>query len=173
MFRQIAISRRKLLRGVGAAVSLPLLDCMVPAMTATTRTAASSERLRRIGYVYIPMGFNPDRWTPQEDTLETLPFSLQPLSPIKDQVTVLSNMDLKNAYPGSHATSNSAFLSAARAKLTESSDYYLGTTVDQIAAKQIVLYRPQHIAVVNPVQREGNGLCVDCCHREASTSRFR
>ena len=46
-------------------------------------------------------------------------------------------MDLKNAYPGSHATSNSAFLSAARAKLTESTDYYLGTTVDQIAAKQI------------------------------------
>ncbi len=46
-------------------------------------------------------------------------------------------MDLQNAYPGSHATSNSAFLSAARAKLTESTDYYLGTTVDQIAAKQI------------------------------------
>src|SRR4051794_6156501 len=46
-------------------------------------------------------------------------------------------MELKNAYPGSHATSNAAFLSAARAKHTESSDYYLGTTVDQIAAKQL------------------------------------
>ena len=44
---------------------------------------------------------------------------------------------MQNAYPGSHATSNSAFLSAAKAKLTESTDYYLGTTVDQIAAQQI------------------------------------
>ena len=52
-------------------------------------------------------------------------------------VTVLSNMELKNAYPGTHATSNAAFLSAAKAKWTESSDYYLGTTVDQIAAQQM------------------------------------
>jgi hypothetical protein len=44
---------------------------------------------------------------------------------------------LKNAYPGTHATSNAAFLSAAKAKWTESTDYYLGTTVDQIAAKEI------------------------------------
>jgi hypothetical protein len=47
------------------------------------------------------------------------------------------NMELKNAYPGTHATSNAAFLSAAKAKWTESTDYYLGTTVDQIAATQI------------------------------------
>ena len=46
-------------------------------------------------------------------------------------------MELKNAYPGTHATSNAAFLSAAKAKWTESTDYYLGTTVDQIAAQQI------------------------------------
>ena len=52
-------------------------------------------------------------------------------------ITVLSNMELRNAYPGTHATSNAAFLSAAKAKWTESSDYYLGTTVDQIAAQQM------------------------------------
>ena len=46
-------------------------------------------------------------------------------------------MELKNAYPGTHATSNAAFLSAAKAKWTESSDYYLGTTVDQVAAQQL------------------------------------
>ena len=44
---------------------------------------------------------------------------------------------MRNAYPGTHATSNSAFLAAARAKLTESADYYLGTTADQLAARQI------------------------------------
>src|SRR5262249_37908296 len=60
-----------------------------------------------------------------------------PMKPFVDQLTVLSNMELKNAYPGTHATSNAAFLSAATARWTESSDYYLGTTVDQIAAKHI------------------------------------
>src|SRR5207342_946430 len=59
------------------------------------------------------------------------------LEPVKKHVSILSNMELQNAYPGTHATSNAAFLSAARAKHTESSDYYLGTTVDQIAAQQI------------------------------------
>jgi hypothetical protein len=50
---------------------------------------------------------------------------------------VISNMELRNAYPGTHATANASFLSAAKAKWTESTDYYLGTTVDQVAAQQI------------------------------------
>ncbi len=56
---------------------------------------------------------------------------------MKDQVTVLTNTRLLNAYPGTHDTSNAAFLSAAPSKHTESSDYFLGTTVDQIAAKEM------------------------------------
>ena len=136
MFRK-SISRRTLLRGSGATLALPLLDAMIPAMTATASTPAASEQLRRIGYIYIPMGCNPAEWLPSNKSLDQLPSSLSPLEEIKDQVSVISGMDLQNAYPGSHATSNSAFLSAARAKLTESTDYYLGTTVDQIAAKQI------------------------------------
>jgi len=63
--------------------------------------------------------------------------TLQSLAPVADQLTVITNLELKNAYPGTHATSNAAFLSAAKAKWTESTDYFLGTTVDQIAAKQI------------------------------------
>ena len=136
IFRK-SISRRTLLRGSGATLALPLLDAMIPAMTATASTPAASEQLRRIGYIYIPMGCNPAEWLPSNKSLDQLPSSLSPLEEIKDQVSVISGMDLQNAYPGSHATSNSAFLSAARAKLTESTDYYLGTTVDQIAAKQI------------------------------------
>ena len=50
---------------------------------------------------------------------------------------MISNLELRNAYPGTHATSNASFLSAAKAKRTESTDYHLGTTVDQIAAQQI------------------------------------
>ncbi|MEM1227490.1 MAG: DUF1552 domain-containing protein [Planctomycetota bacterium] len=133
---QKSLPRRTILRGAGTAVALPLLDAMVPSLTAAESTPAAASALRRIGYVYIPMGYNPAEWTPDGDTLDQLPSSLASLEPVKNQVTVISNTSLQNAYPGSHATSNSAFLSAARAKLTESSDYYLGTTVDQIAAKQ-------------------------------------
>lgn len=133
-----ALPRRTFLRGVGAAVSLPLLDAMIPALTAAAQTPAAPQRLRRLGYVYIPMGCDRSRWAPAAgDRLGELPFILSPLAPVKQHVTVVGNTELRNAYPGTHATSNSAFLSAARAKLTESADYFLGTTADQVAARHI------------------------------------
>src|SRR5262245_20210416 len=131
------LPRRTFLRGVGAALALPLLDAMVPSMTSLAATPASPDRLRRLGFVFLPMGCDITRWTPPGDTLDELSPILSSLAPIKQHVTAISNLELKNAYPGSHATSNSAFLSAARAKYTESTDYYLGTTVDQLAAQQI------------------------------------
>lgn len=131
-----ALNRRTLLRGAGAAIALPLLDAMVPAMTAWAKTPAKPAP--RLGFVYMPMGCDITRWTPPgEGKLTELSPSLSSLAPVVDSVTVFTNLELKNAYPGTHATSNAAFLSAARAKWTESSDYYLGTTVDQIAAQQI------------------------------------
>jgi hypothetical protein len=84
------------------------------------------------------MGCDITRWTPPgQKTLDELSPILSSLGPVKEYVTVITNLELQNAYPGTHATSNAAFLSAAKAKPTESSDYYLGTTVDQVAAKQI------------------------------------
>jgi hypothetical protein len=130
-----ALPRRTFLRGMGAAVALPLLDAMVPSMTALARTPA--EPVRRLGFVYMPMGCDLPRWTPGGTGLTELSPTLQSLRPFVDQLTVISNLELKNAYPGTHATSNAAFLSAAKAKWTESTDYYLGTTVDQIAARNI------------------------------------
>ena len=132
-----ALSRRTVLRGAGVAFALPLLDAMIPASTALANTAAAPSKLRRLGYIYMPMGFNPKEWTPKGNDLQQLPSSLRSLEKVKEHVNIVSGMELKNAYPGSHATSNSAFLSAATAKRTESSDYFLGTTVDQIAAKQL------------------------------------
>lgn len=137
MITKKSLDRRTLLRGAGVSFALPLLDAMLPAMTAHASTVASSQHLKRIGYVYVPMGYFPKEWKPTGDSLDQLPSSLSPLQTLAKDISVLSGLDLKNAYPGSHATSNSAFLSAARAKLTESTDYYLGTTVDQIAAKKI------------------------------------
>jgi hypothetical protein len=110
---------------------------MIPSMTALAQTPAKA--VRRLGFVYIPMGSDITRWTPPTGSgaLTELSSTLSPLAPVMKHVTVLSNMELKNAYPGTHATSNAAFLSAAKAKWTESSDYFLGTTVDQIAAQQM------------------------------------
>ncbi len=131
-----SLPRRTFLRGLGTAVALPLLDAMVPAATALASTPAKP--VRRLGYIFIPMGSDIARWTPAgEGSLNELSPILRPLEPVKDYVTAVTNMELKNAYPGTHATSNSAYLSCATAKLTESTDYYLGPTVDQIAAKEI------------------------------------
>jgi hypothetical protein len=130
-----AMPRRTFLRAVGATVALPLLDAMVPAATPLARTAAAP--VRRLGFVFMPMGCDITRWTPPGDKLDRLSPILNSLAAVKEHVTVITNMELQNAYPGSHATSNSAFLSAAKARLTESTDYYLGTTVDQIAAQRI------------------------------------
>ena len=70
--------------------------------------------------------------------LSELSSSLSPLSPFMDHLTVLSNMEIRNAFTtGNHASANCAFLSCERAKRTEGSDYELGTTVDQIAAQKI------------------------------------
>jgi hypothetical protein len=119
---KIALPRRTFLRGLGAAVALPLLDAMVPALTAAAQTAARP--VRRLGFVYLPMGMNPLPWTPAEvGRLTELSPSLAPLAPFLDQLTVITNLELRNANTtGNHASSNCAFLSCARARRTESTD---------------------------------------------------
>ena len=130
------LSRRTVLRGLGATVSLPFLDAMVPAAGAAVTRAV--QPVKRLGYCFIPMGTDISRWTPQDgERLENFSPILEPLKGMKDSLSVISNLELQPAYPGTHATSNSAFLSAARAKRTESSDYFLGITADQIAAKEL------------------------------------
>jgi Protein of unknown function (DUF1552) len=131
-----ALPRRTFLRGMGATIALPLLDAMVPSMTALAATPANP--VRRLGFVYMPMGAHISEWTPPgEGKLTGLSPTLQSLASVVDHLTVVTNLELKNAYPGTHATSNAAFLSAAKAKWTESTDYHLGTTVDQIAAQHL------------------------------------
>lgn len=132
-----ALPRRTFLRGLGTSLALPLLDAMVPAMTALASTAAKP--VRRLGFAYIPMGANIAHWTPEGvGRITALSPILSSLTPFLDQLTVISNLEIKQAYsPGNHATANAGFLSAAKAKMTEGTDYELATTVDQIAAKRI------------------------------------
>jgi hypothetical protein len=130
-----ALPRRTLLRGLGTALALPLLDAMIPALTPLSATPGTP--VRRLGFVYIPMGAHMTQWTPPGNDLTRLSPTLRSLQPFTDQLTVLTNLEIRNAYPGTHATSNASFLSCATAKWTESSDYELGTTVDQVAAQNI------------------------------------
>jgi hypothetical protein len=134
---QAGVTPRTFLHGIGAALALPLLDAMVPALTALAQTAANP--VRRLGFVYIPMGMNAAAWTPiVEGQITELSPTLTPLMPFLDQITVMTNLELRNAYTtGNHASANCAFLSCAKAKRTEGTDYQLGTTVDQIAAQSI------------------------------------
>jgi hypothetical protein len=132
-----SLPRRTFLRGMGTILALPLLDAMVPAASAVAQTAARP--VRRLGFVYIPMGANWTQWVPTaEGRIAELSPSLQSLMPFIDQVNVISNLELRNAYTtGNHASANCAFLSCAQAKRTEGTDYELGITVDQIAANAI------------------------------------
>ena len=131
-----ALPRRTFLRGIGAAVALPMLDAMIPALA---QSGSAAESVRRIGYFYIPMGMDPEPWVPKTiGKLGSLTPSLEPLTPFLKDISVFSNMEIRDAHTtGNHASSNCAFLSCVKAKRTEGSDYYLGTTVDQIAAKVI------------------------------------
>src|SRR5258706_12307571 len=91
-----ALPRRTFLRGVGATLALPLLDAMVPAMTALAATPANP--VCRLGFVYIPMGSNISQWTPAgEGSLGELSPSLPSLTSFVDQLTVITNLKLKNA----------------------------------------------------------------------------
>src|SRR6185369_17228299 len=138
IIKKLALPRRIFLRGMGVTMALPLLDAMFPALSPLATAAANPTK--RLGFVYIPMGMNPTEWTPQgEGRLTSLSPSLSSLQPFLDQVTVLTNTELKDmAYPtGNHAAANAIFLSNVRPKRTEGSDYELATTVDQIAAKQL------------------------------------
>jgi hypothetical protein len=132
-----SLPRRTFLRGMGTALALPLLDAMVPALSAVAQAAASP--VRRLGFVYIPMGMNAAAWTPAlEGYITDLSPSLGPLARVQDQLTIFTNLEIRNAYTtGNHASANCAFLSCAKAKRTEGTDYQLGTTVDQLAAQSI------------------------------------
>ena len=131
---KMALPRRTFLRGLGATLALPMLDAMVPAMSGLS---AAARPVQRLGFVYIPMGSNIAEWMPKaEGRITELSPTLASLDAVPQSDTVLSNLEMKNAYSsGNHATANCTFLSGVRAKMTEGSDYEMATTIDQIAAQ--------------------------------------
>jgi hypothetical protein len=131
---KLSLARRTFLRGMGATVALPLLEAMVPALTPTVHTAARPQL--RFGAVYVPHGVILDQWDPvAEGAGFEFPAILKPLEPFKDSVAVVTN--LARGGGNNHAVACSAWLSGSVAKATEAEDVLLGTTIDQLVARQI------------------------------------
>jgi Protein of unknown function (DUF1552) len=126
-----SVSRRTVLKGVGATLALPFLDAMVPAATALAKTAA--QPARRFGAVFVPMGERPSHWTPAQ-TGAGFEFSpiLKPLENFRESLVLVSNLDRPPG--GTHAVSTSTWLTGSAPKRTEAEDFYAGTSLDQLVA---------------------------------------
>jgi hypothetical protein len=135
-----AIPRRTFLRGAGAALALPMLDSMVPAMASTLEPGSPA----RLSFLYVPNGIIMDRWTPAaEGAGFPLTPILEPLEPFRDCLLVLSGLaqDMGLAWEGEgggdHARASAVFLTCAHPKKTEGSGIHAGMSIDQIAAKEL------------------------------------
>ncbi|HTH26222.1 MAG TPA: DUF1552 domain-containing protein [Vicinamibacterales bacterium] len=138
MITKKALSRRTVLRGLGAAVSLPLLDAMVPSLTALQLTPAQPRM--RFGAVYVPNGVIPGQWFPTAEgsAFEFSP-SLKPLERFRDHILVTSGLDSVPPPPpgerqyNNHADASTRFLT----DVTPSRTLRAGVSIDQILAKHV------------------------------------
>lgn len=107
------LSRRTLLRGAGVALGLPLLDAMVP----RSARAAAADPPKRAAFLYVPNGIIHDAWKPVSSGADyALPYSLEPLGPIKKDVLVLtglSQLPYNKEYAVGHARPTTALLTGA------------------------------------------------------------
>ena len=131
------LNRRTLLRGLGAAIALPMLDAMRPAFAAPAKIASQA---RRVAVVYVPNGIVMKDWKPTETgTNFAYTRILKPLEPFRQDITVLSGLanNIANvAKGGGHAKAAGSFLSGAEPKYTAGPDVRAGVTFDQIAAQR-------------------------------------
>ena len=132
-----ALSRRTLLRGIGASVALPLLDSMMPALR------AAPSPVRRVAFLYTPNGIIMKDWTPAAEgaSFEFTP-TLKPLEPFRDRLLVLTGLEHHNGESlgdgaGDHARAGATWLTGVHPKKTEGADIHNAITVDQILAKEI------------------------------------
>lgn len=134
------ISRRTVLRGMGCALALPLLEAMMPL---TALAASPKRRVVRAAFLFVPNGIHMPAWTPAaEGAGFPLPPTLMPLAPFRDSIMVLTGLTQHNADglgdgAGDHARSASTWLTGCHIKKTAGSDLKSGISVDQIMAQEI------------------------------------
>jgi hypothetical protein len=151
------LSRRTVLRGVGATIALPLLDAMIPASTALAKTAA--KQLPRLAFVYFPHGAIMEHWTPAKEgrDFELSPI-LQPLKNFKDKLTVISGLGNR---PGEsqavHAIVPATWLSCTHPK--QGQEPQMAITCDQVAAQAIGQDTPLPSLEIATEAQGGGGAC--------------
>ena len=141
------LPRRTFLRGIGASLALPLLDAMVPAMSALAQTAARP--VKRLGFIYLPNGVarnftGINYWTPVGEgaSFEFSPI-LAPLTPYRDRLVVISGLAQHQADAfddganGDHTRGTSSWLTGVHPKRTEGADVRNGVSADQFAAAEL------------------------------------
>ena len=160
---KLALPRRTFLRGMGATLALPLLDAMIPALTAAAKTAARP--VPRIGFIYTPNGVIQAQWTPAAaGRAFELSAILQPLEPFRDQVLVVSGLAHRQAESfgdgnADHHRATAAWLSGVHAwTRTTGLEIKLETTADQLAAATLGRGHPSAVARAGP--REPDLDCV-------------
>jgi len=134
------LPRRTVLRGLGATIALPLLDSMVPALTALAQTPARP--VRRFGVFYVPNGMSMPYWFPKtEGPLTEMPPTLQSLVEFKDRVLLCGGLADEPANlvkgGGDHARSAGTFLTGVPFKITAGADVFASVSMDQIAAQEL------------------------------------
>jgi hypothetical protein len=135
------LSRRTVLRGLGTAMALPLLEAMLP-ITALAQSPAQG-RATRMAFLFVPNGIHMPDWTPAADGAGfELPLIMEPLAKVKDSVMVLTGLAQHNAFdlgdgPGDHARSSAAWLTGCHPRKTSGADIKNGISVDQLAARKI------------------------------------
>lgn len=151
------ITRRTVLRGMGASVGLPFLSAMVPAGVALAKTAAAGKP--RMAFIYFPHGAVMDKWTPKtEGALGELPPILKPLDPYKKYLTVVSGLENKSAVAAPvHAITPGTWLSCVPPRISH--EPYGGITIDQIAAKHIGQDTPLPSLEIGTEEQGGEGSC--------------
>jgi hypothetical protein len=136
------ISRRTVLRGLGTAVALPLLEAMLPSAPGAAPPGRGRPP-RRMAILYVPNGALMPDWTPTaEGARFELPRILQPLAPVREDVLVLSGLTCDKARPngdgaGDHARASSAFLTGCQARKTAGANFRAGVSADQLAARRV------------------------------------
>jgi hypothetical protein len=131
------MSRRTVLKGLGAAIALPYLDAMLP-LSAIAATPNAFPK--RMAFLYVPNGIHMQDWKPEAlGTSYELTPTLKSLAPFKSQINVLTGLTCDKARangdgPGDHARSQAAFLTGRQARKTAGSDICAGVSIDQVAA---------------------------------------
>ena len=134
-----ALPRRTFLRGAGATLALPLLDAMIPALSAAGKPTP------RLGFIYVSNGVIQDQWIPAATGANfELPAILKPLAPVRDHVNVLSGLshlqaDTFGDGTGDHPRSSAVWLTGVHAydRTRPGVEVRLATTADQIAVREI------------------------------------